>query len=65
MAKTKRNPCYAVTDGNTNVVGFWRKYTSFTYEAISSTSLRQAEQDHRTVLFGSRREAINYLKGQA
>ena len=64
MAKT-RNTCHPVTDDNDNVIGYWRKYTSFTYEAITSTSLRQAAQDHRTVLFGSRREVINYLKGQA
>jgi len=63
--RARVNPCFAVNDDDGNVIGYWRKYTSFTYEAITSTSLRQAAQNTRTVLFGSKGEAIRYLKGQA
>jgi hypothetical protein len=51
-----------VTDGSTNVVGFWRKCTSFTYEALSAKTYTEAERGSGP-LFGTKDEAIRYLRG--
>ena len=67
MAKTRAigNPCFAVKDADGAVIGYWRKYTNFTCEAIPATSLRQAEKELRTTICAGREAAIRYLKGLA
>ena len=67
MAKTRArvNTCFPVIDDDGNVIGYWRKYTNFTCEAIPATSLRQAEKELRTTICAGREAAIRYLKGLA